>query len=132
MALKGNKKASANKNLLTSFKHAFEGLFVGIKNVKNMKIHLTFTFLVIIGGFFFKVSTVEWLILLLFIALVISFELMNTALEEAVNLAMPNIHPVAKIAKDVAASSVLVSAIFALISGFIIFLPKVLEFIGRI
>ena len=70
--------------------------------------------------------------MLLFIALVISFELMNTALEEAVNLAMPNIHPVAKIAKDVAASSVLVSAIFALISGFIIFLPKVLEFIGRI
>ena len=59
--------------------------YVGVKNVKNMKIHLTFTFFVIVGGFFFKVSTVEWLILLLFIALVISFELMNTALEEAVN-----------------------------------------------
>ena len=58
--------------------------------------------------------------------MVISLELMNTAVEETVNLAMPNIHPVAKIAKDMAASAVLVAAIAAFIAGIIIFLPKVI------
>lgn len=125
MALKGkNKKKS--KNIIESFKYAFEGLFFGLKNIKNIRIHLFFTFLVVAGGIFFKMSSIEWLISLLFIALVISLELVNTAIEETVNLAMPNIHPVAKIAKDLAASAVLVSAIISLIAGFIIFLPKII------
>ena len=125
MALKG-KKNKKSRNLIDSFKYAFEGLFFGLKTIKNIRIHLLFTFLVVVGGIFFKISAVEWLISLLFIALVISLELMNTAVEETVNLAMPNIHPVAKVAKDVAASSVLVAAIIAFIAGVIIFLPKVI------
>lgn len=126
MALKGkNKKKS--KNIIESFKYAIEGIVFGIKNVRNLKIHLFFTVLVIVGGILFKISNIEWLILLLFIALVISLELVNTAIEETVNLAMPNIHPVAKIAKDVAASAVLVSAMISFIAGFIIFLPKIID-----
>lgn len=126
MALKGkNKKKS--KNIIESFKYAFEGLFFGLKNIRNLKIHLMFTLLVVIGGIYFKMSSIEWLISLLFIALVISLELINTAIEEAVNLAMPNVHPVAKIAKDVAASGVLVAALISFIAGFIIFLPKIIE-----
>lgn len=126
MALKGkNKKKS--KNIIESFKYAIEGLMFGLKNVRNLKIHLFFTVLVIVGGILFGISSVEWLILLLFIALVISLELVNTAIEETVNLAMPNIHPVAKIAKDVAASAVLVSAMISFIAGFIIFLPKIID-----
>ena len=74
-----------------------------------------------------RISVFEWLICLVFIALVISLELINTAIEETVNLAMPNIHPVAKIAKDVAASGVLISAIISVIVGFIIFLPKIID-----
>ena len=123
MALKGKKKS---KNILESFSFAFEGLFYGVKNVKNMRIHLFFTILVLLGSFIFKVSTVEFLILLVFIALVISLELVNTAIEEAVNLAMPNLHPLAKIAKDVAASAVLVAALVSLVAGVIIFLPKII------
>jgi len=125
MALKDRKKKKS-RNLIDSFKYAFEGLFFGLKTIKNIRIHLLFTFLVVVGGIFFKISVVEWLVSLLFIALVISLELMNTAVEETVNIAMPNIHPVAKVAKDVAASSVLVAAIIAFIAGFIIFLPKVI------
>ena len=98
-----------------------------MRNVRNFKIHLFFTFLVIVGGFYFRISVFEWLICLVFIALVISLELINTAIEETVNLAMPNIHPVAKIAKDVAASGVLISAIISVIVGFIIFLPKIID-----
>ena len=126
MALKGNKKRKS-KNIIDSFKYAIEGVLYAFKNVRNLKIHSFFTVIVIIGGFFFKISKVEWLICMLFIAIVISLELVNTAIEETVNLAMPNIHPVAKIAKDVAAGAVLVSAIIAFISGIIIFLPKVIN-----
>ena len=125
MASKGKTKKKS-RNLIDSFKYAFEGLFFGLRTIKNIRIHLFFTFLVVGGGFFFDITKVEWLICLLFIALVISLELMNTAVEEAVNLAMPNIHPVAKVAKDVAASSVLVAALVSLVAGFVIFLPKVL------
>ena len=126
MALKGNKNKKKSRNLIDSFKYAFEGLFFGLKTVKNIRVHLFFTFLVVVGGIFFEITKVEWLICLLFISLVISLELVNTAVEETVDLAMPKIHPVAKIAKDVSASAVLVSAIMSLIAGFIIFLPKVL------
>ncbi len=125
MALKGRNKKS--KNLIDSFRFAIEGIIYGVKNVKNMKIHLIFTFLVLIGSLIFRVSLLEFLILLLFIALVISLELVNTAIEEAVNLAMPNVHPIAKIAKDTAAGAVLVSAFIAFIAGFIVFLPKIID-----
>ena len=60
-------------------------------------------------------------------ALVTSLELMNTAIEETVNLASPEIHPLAKVSKDVAAGSVLLSAIFSAIIGLIIFLPKFID-----
>ncbi len=126
MVLKGKNKKKC-KSLVESFKFAFEGLFFSLRNVRNFKIHLFFTTLVIIGGFYFRISIFEWLICLIFIALVISLELVNTAIEETVNLAMPNIHPVAKIAKDVAASSVLISAMISIIVGFIIFLPKIID-----
>ncbi len=125
MALKGKNKRKS-KNIIESFKFAFEGLLFGIRNIRNLKIHLFFTTLVILGGIIFKISYMEWLTSLIFIALVISLELVNTAIEETVDLAMPNVHPVAKIAKDVAASSVLVSAMLSLIAGMMIFLPKII------
>jgi len=121
-----NKNKKKSRNLIDSFKYAFEGLFFGLRTIKNIRIHLLFTVIVLIGGVFFKITKIEWLICLIFIGMVISLELMNTAVEETVNLAMPNIHPVAKIAKDMAASAVLVAAIAAFIAGVIIFLPKVI------
>ena len=83
--------------------------------------------MVIICGFVFQICLIEWCILLLCMALVTSLELMNTALEEAVNLASPGIHPLAKVSKDVAAGSVLLSAIFSAIIGLIIFVPKFID-----
>lgn len=126
MTLKGNKKRKS-KNIIDSFKYAIEGLVYAFKSVRNLKIHSVFAFIVVVGGFIFKISVLEWLICLLFIALVISLELVNTAIEEAVDLAMPNIHPVAKVAKDVSAGAVLFSAIIAFIGGIIIFFPKVIS-----
>lgn len=126
MVSKGKKKVK-NRTLIDSFGNAFEGLFYTLKNVRNLKIHLFFTLLVIIFGFLLKISIVEWLICIIFIALVISMELVNTAIEKTVDLAMPSIHPIAKVAKDVAASAVLFSAIMSVVGGLIIFLPKIID-----
>ncbi len=123
-------KEKRSKNLIESFKHAFDGLNFALKTVSNLKIHLVFALLVICGGFFFKIKPFEWLTCLIFIALVISLELINTAIEEAVNLSTLEINIRAKHAKDVAAGAVLFSAIIAFIVGIVIFLPKVIAFIG--
>ena len=122
-----DKKKYKSKNIFQSFKYAFEGLVFGFKNTRNLQIDVCFVIVVTICGFIFKISLIEWVAVLLCFALVMSLELVNTAIEEAVNLAMPNIHPVAKISKDVAAGAVMMSALMTVIVGIIIFLPK---FIG--
>ena len=125
MASKG--KNLKSNNVIHSFKYAFSGLKYGFINTKNLHIDLIFIVAVIICGFAFKIHFVEWAILLGCIGLVVSLELMNTALEEVVNLASPDIHPLAKISKDVAAGAVLFAAIMSAIIGFVIFIPKFID-----
>ena len=82
-------------------------------------------FLVVICGFIFHLSVMEWFICILLFALVISLELVNTAIEAVVDLCTPSeIHPLAKTAKDTAAGAVLVSAMASVIVGLMIFIPK--------
>lgn len=113
------------KRLRNSFKYAFEGIGEAWKKEQNLKIHFIIMFLVIIAGFVFKITITEWLICLLLFALVISLELINTAIETTVDIAMPEINEKAKYAKDIAAGAVLFSAIISVIVGLIIFLPKI-------
>ena len=114
------------KKLLKSFKYAFEGIFTGIKEEQNMKIHITIMILVIIFGIMLKISKTEWIICIILFGLVISMELINTAIENTVDLITKEKNEQAKIAKDVAAGAVLVSAIASAIIGLIIFVPKIL------
>lgn len=109
--------------LLKSFRFAFAGIKVGMKE-RNMRIHITCAIIVIIAGIFTHLSAVEWLILILTISLVIGMEMVNTAIENVVDLVSPEYHPLAKVAKDVAAGAVLVFAIASVIIGIIIFIPK--------
>ena len=125
MALKGRKYKS--KNIIDSFKHAFDGLIYSFKSTKNLIIDTVIALIVVIAGFIFKVNLTEWAILLICMALVMSLEMVNTAVEEAVNLAMPNIHPIAKISKDVSAGAVLFSATISAVIGLLIFIPKFIE-----
>ena len=81
-------------------------------------------FLVIIAGIVLKISAIEWIICLVLFGLVISLELVNTAIETTVDIAMPEINEKAKFAKDIAAGAVLFSAIISAIIGLIIFVPK--------
>ena len=113
------------KKLRNSFKFAFAGIITALKKEQNMKIHFTIMLIVIIAGFIFKLSAIEWIICIILFGLVISLELANTAIEQTVDIAMPEKNEKAKIAKDVAAGAVLVTAIISVIVGLIIFIPKI-------
>ena len=111
-----------------SFGYAFQGVWECIRDERNIRIHLTMTTLVIIGGIILHISLLEWIICLILFGLVISLELVNTAVESTVDLVTEEKRPLAKKAKDTAAGAVLVSAIFAAIIGLIIFVPKIIAF----
>ena len=113
------------KKLILSFKYAFTGIFTALKKEQNMKIHFLIMSLVIILGFIYNISCMEWIICLICFALVISLEMANTAIENTVDLVTNELKPLAKIAKDVAAGAVLFSAIISAIIGLIIFIPKI-------
>ena len=114
-----------SNNIFQSFGYAFEGLGYALRTVRNLRIHLFFTLLVVFGGMFFGISKMEYFICLLFVALVIS-------IEEAVDLASPDINPIAKRSKDVAAAAVLFSAVMAFIVGLMIFVPRIITFVRGI
>ena len=113
------------KKLRNSFKYAFEGIGEAWKTEQNLKIHFVIMAIVIIAGLIFKISAMEWIICLLLFAIVISLELINTAIETTVDIAMPEINEKAKYAKDIAAGAVLFSAMISVVVGLIIFLPKI-------
>lgn len=125
----GNKKMVIldKKRLVDSFRYAFFGIVEAYKGEQNLKIHTVIAVLVVIFGFVFKISYVEWLVCLVLIGLVLMAEFFNTAIEYVVDLASPEIHPLAKLAKDTASAGVLMMAIISAIIGLIIFVP---EFIG--
>lgn len=110
-------------NRILSFKHAFIGIWVALKEEPNLKFHLLAVLAVSLLGIYLNISNIEWLILILTMGLVISLELTNTAIEELVDSFTEDEHPGAKKAKDVAAGAVLLASITAVIIGVLIFLP---------
>ena len=115
-----------------SFGYAFEGIWTGIRKERNMRIHCLAVILVTAAGTFFGLSAAEWCICLLLFGMVISLELVNTAVEAVVDLVTEEKKPLAKIAKDTAAGAVLFSAIISVIIGLVIFLPYVMELMQKI
>lgn len=115
-----------SKNVISSFKYAFQGMFSALKTERNLKIHITIMILVIIAGIVLKISKIEWIICIILFGLVIGGEMFNSAIETVVDIAMPDINPKAKFAKDAAAGAVLVFAIASAIIGFMIFGPKLI------
>ncbi|HBT73073.1 MAG TPA: diacylglycerol kinase family protein [Lysinibacillus sp.] len=111
------------RKYLRSFGYALEGIITASKE-QNLKSHIISAIIVIMAGYWTGLSRMEWYIVLLLIALMFALEMINTAIERAVDLASPEIHPLAKQAKDIAAGAVLVFALFSAIIGLLIFLPK--------
>ncbi len=116
-----------HKTLLISFKNAFAGVYLALKYNQNLRIHFFVAFLVIIASIYFHVNAFEMGILGVMILLVISSEMINTAIEEMTNLITSEHRLEAKIAKDVSAGMVLLTAIGSVIVGFLIFIPYVLK-----
>lgn len=118
------------ETLLMSFAHALDGIIAGLKAERNMLIHFAVMSLVIVFGAILHISTAEWIVCILLFALVMAMELINTAIEAAVDLSTRGAYdPKAKLAKDTAAGAVLVAAIGAAVIGCIIFLPKILRIV---
>lgn len=119
------KEAHSVKALIKSFRHAFRGILTSFVIGRNIKVHYIAALVAVLGGLYFGISKVEFLIILLVSSLVICLEMVNTSIERTVDLVTSEYHVYAKIAKDVAAGAVLVAAIFATIIGGIIFLPYI-------
>lgn len=115
--------------LWRSFGYAFAGIWTGIRKERNMKIHCTALLMVVIAGIAFRITVSEWCICIALCALVMSLELVNTAVEAVVDLVTEEKKPLAKVAKDTAAGAVLIAAIMAAVIGCIIFLPKLLAYV---
>ena len=113
------------KKFFHSFTYPIKGLRYAYRNEQNLAFDIGMALIVSILAFVFKLNGTEWAILLLTMGLVISCELINTAIEATVDLVTEEYHPLAKVAKDTAAAAVFVFAIVAVIVGIIIFGPKV-------
>ncbi len=122
-------KSLDKKKLRNSFKYAFSGIKLCIKDEQNMLIHLTMAILVIICGFIFEISKFEWIICLLLIGIVMMMELLNTAIENVCDAVTDKENKYIKVAKDTAAGAVLVIAIVSAIIGLLIFIPRIMEVI---
>lgn len=120
------KKQKGIAKFINSFKYPIKGLRYAYRNEQNLAVDVGIALIVIIAGFIFRINVTEWAILILTVGLVISCELVNTAIEAVVDLVTEEYHPLAKVAKDTAAAAVFVFAIISVVIGLIIFLPKVI------
>ena len=109
------------RNRIEAFKYAWKGLVVFFVQENSAKVHGIAAILVIALGFYFDVSRTEWLILLLTIALVFATEILNTAIEEMVDLMHPEQSPKAGKVKDIAAGAVLVVSVIAVVVAVLVF-----------
>ena len=116
------------KKTLESFNNAINGIIDTVRTERNMKIHLIVALGILIISFFFDITKYEFLVLAVTITMVIAAELINTAIEATIDMTTNYYHPLAKIAKNAAAGAVLITAINALLVGYIIFWDKLSNF----
>ena len=113
-------------SLLQSFRYAFAGLWQALRTQRNARIHLLATVAVTAMGLWLRLDAVRWAVLVLTISLVFFAEMVNTVVEVIVDLVTPEYHPLAKVAKDVSAGAVLVTAMAAVVVGLLILGPPLL------
>lgn len=111
------------ENFLRSFVFAFKGIHVAIREQRNLKIHLGVATMVVVAGVYFHITLPEWAVLLLSIGLVLSLELVNTAIENMVDLITTERILLAGKIKDIAAGAVLIASFIAFLVGCLIFAP---------
>ncbi len=118
------------KRFIKSFGYSIDGLKYAYKYEQSMLIHVIATIAVITVNLLLKVTGMEWLITLLAIGMVLSAELINTAIEAVVDLVTLEIHPLAKIAKDCGSSATFVLALMAAAIGLVVYVPYLIKLLG--
>lgn len=130
MAIQDKSKFSL-KRFKHSVAYALSGIRQSFKDERNLCVQMAAGVLVILGGIFFNITKSEWLVILVCIGLVLSLELVNTAIERTVDLfCETKHHPLAKYAKDAAAGAVLIFALTAAVIGLIVFLPYLISYLN--
>lgn len=127
--LKENKKSF--KRFIKSFKYCAEGIRYAFYHEQNIIVMLVIAILTLILGTILKINVTERLIVLVVIGVVMSLEMINTAIEATVDLISPKKNDLAKVAKDCASGAVGIMSIFAAIIGLSIFVPKIIEILGK-
>lgn len=113
--------------LIASFKCAAAGIVYALKTQRNMRIHVFVAVCALLASYLLKLDPSEWGIILLCIGLVMAAECFNTAIEALVDKVSPEMHPLAKIAKDCAAGAVLICALISVAAGLTVFVPAMLK-----
>jgi diacylglycerol kinase (ATP) len=119
-------------SILESFNYAFEGIIHVLRTQRNMRIHLVIAAVVLVLGFAVGVTKFELIALLLAIAFVLIAEMVNTALEHAIDVATTSFDPMAKLAKDIAAGAVLIATAVAVAIGYVVFASRLADPSGRL
>ena len=114
-------------SILESFNYAFEGVIHVLRTQRNMRIHFAIAAGVLVAALAFGVDKIELIALLISICFVLVAEMINTAVEAAVDVASTSFDPMAKLAKDIAAGAVLISAVNAIAVGYLVFSGQVAE-----
>ncbi|HZU20410.1 MAG TPA: diacylglycerol kinase [Gaiellaceae bacterium] len=114
-------------NLIDSFNYAFEGIIHVLRTQRNMRLHFAIAFVVIVVALIVNVTKLELIALLISIAFVLIAEMINTAVEAAIDIATTSFDPMAKLAKDIAAGAVLIAAVNAVAVGYLVFAGKVAD-----
>lgn len=118
------------KRFFKSLGFALEGLQTAFSQQANLRIHFFFLVFALFLAWLLGISFTEWLIIILVSGMVFSAELLNSAIEKVVDLASPEIHPLAKQAKDIAAAGVLLMALTAIIVGTLVYGKYILQFLS--
>lgn len=113
--------------MLRSFGYAVSGLRTVARSEQNFRIHLLLAALAILLGWGLSISMLEWVLIIGCIAAVMGAETMNTAIEKLCDIVSPQYHDKIKVVKDLAAAAVLIVSIGALITGGIIFIPRIIH-----
>lgn len=119
-----------SRSIIDSFNYAVDGIIYTLKTQRNMRIHFTLAIFVLILSLFLNFTRLEFLILFITVTFVIASEMINTAIEKAIDMTTEEYHPLAKISKNVAAGAVLVSAINAIVVGYLLFFDRLNPFSG--
>ncbi|CEH33203.1 diacylglycerol kinase [Romboutsia lituseburensis] len=118
------KQKKTRQGIIQAFNAAIEGILYTFKSERNMKIHYCVAVIVLLASLFFIDNRLEMIMLIFSISLVVISEMFNTAIEKTIDMVTDTYHPLAKIAKDVAAGGVLIATLNSVAVGYLIFYNK--------